>query len=35
LIVSALWGSTALLLTSDSDYRRICDEIEKWLAATR
>ncbi len=35
LIVSALWGSTALLLTSDADYRRICDEIEKWLAAPR
>jgi AcrR family transcriptional regulator len=31
LIVSALWGSTALLLASDADYRQMCAEIEKWV----
>jgi AcrR family transcriptional regulator len=33
VIVSALWGSTALLLASDADYRQMCAEIEKWVRA--
>jgi AcrR family transcriptional regulator len=31
LIVSAIWGATALLGVSDAEFDRFCNQIERWL----